>query len=139
MNFIAASAQERIQIQSDFSFEETSERLTQTLGEKNIKIFAVIDHHAEASTAGLTLLPTRLIIFGSPKVGTLLMQEQQSIGLDLPLKMLITEDVHGRVWLTYIPVVQLQQSYALSPSAVIENIGKLQQLLAQKATKNNGL
>ena len=50
---------------------------------------------------GLSLRPTQVLIFGNPQVGTPLMQSQQTIGLDLPLRVLVWEDREGKVWLSY--------------------------------------
>jgi uncharacterized protein (DUF302 family) len=62
---------------------------------------ADIDHAAAAQKVGLFLRPTRLLIFGNPQAGTPLMQSRQTIGLDLPLRVLVWEDEAGKVWLTY--------------------------------------
>src|SRR5260370_35949858 len=64
---------------------ETAERLKSLLSQKRIQVFADIDHAAGAQMVGLSLRPTRLLIFGNPQAGTPLMQSQQTIGLDLPL------------------------------------------------------
>jgi len=64
-------------------------------------IFARIDHAAGAESAGMALRPTSVLIFGNPKVGTNLMKCSQSIGIDLPLKMLAWEDEDGKVYLGY--------------------------------------
>jgi uncharacterized protein (DUF302 family) len=50
---------------------------------------------------GLSLRPTQVLIFGNPQAGTPLMQARQTIGLDLPLRVLIWENASGAVWLTY--------------------------------------
>ena len=71
------------------------------LSQKKIQVFADIDHAAGAQKVGLPLRPTRLLIFGNPQAGTPLMQSQQTIGLDLPLRVLVWEDAAGKVWLTY--------------------------------------
>jgi uncharacterized protein (DUF302 family) len=68
---------------------------------KGITVFARIDHAAGARTVGLALRPTELLIFGHPKAGTPLMQTHQTIGIDLPLKVLAWEDAAGKVWLSY--------------------------------------
>jgi uncharacterized protein (DUF302 family) len=47
------------------------------------------------------LRPTELLIFGSAKAGTPLMQAIQEVGIDLPLKALVWEDAAGKTWLTY--------------------------------------
>ena len=64
-------------------------------------MFADIDRAAEASRVGLTLRPTRVLIFGNPQAGTPLMQSRQTLGLDLPLRVLVWQDDDGKSWLTY--------------------------------------
>ncbi len=80
---------------------ETVERLKALLSQKSIQVFAEIDHAAAAQQVGLSLRPTRVLIFGNPQAGTPLMQSQQTIGLDLPLRVLVWEDAASQVWLTY--------------------------------------
>jgi uncharacterized protein (DUF302 family) len=80
---------------------ETVERLKALLTKKSIRLFADIDHAEGARLAGLPLRPTRLLIFGNPKAGTPLMQSRQTIGLDLPLRILVWEDEGAQTWLTY--------------------------------------
>ena len=80
---------------------ETIARLVSLLNQKGIYVFADIDHAAEARKKGLSLRPTRVLIFGNPEAGTPLMQSRQTIGLDLPLRVLVWEDESGGVQLTY--------------------------------------
>jgi uncharacterized protein (DUF302 family) len=80
---------------------ETIERLKSRLAQRKIRVFAHIDHDGEAKKVGLPLRPTQVLIFGNPQAGTPLMQSQQTIGLDLPLRVLVWEDEAGKVWLTY--------------------------------------
>jgi len=49
----------------------------------------------------LTLAPTELIIFGNTRGGTPLMQSVQTVGIDLPLKVLVWEDASGATWFSY--------------------------------------
>ena len=79
----------------------TVTRLINVLKEKNMTVFKVVDHAKGAEKVGLKLRPTTVVIFGNPKVGTLLMQCGQSAGIDLPMKMLVREDRLGKVWITY--------------------------------------
>jgi uncharacterized protein (DUF302 family) len=90
-----------ITLRSDFGAKETADRLATALEAKGMTIFARIDHAAGARQAGLDLEPTELLIFGSAKAGTPLMQANQVVGIDLPLKALIWCDRSGTVWLTY--------------------------------------
>jgi len=61
-----------------------------------------MDHAAAASAAGLALRPLLLIVFGDPRVGTSLMNEAPTAGIDLPLKLLVWEEADGRVWIGYV-------------------------------------
>jgi uncharacterized protein (DUF302 family) len=73
---------------SPYSVTETIDRLAAVLEAKGITIFARIDQQAEAEKVGLSLRPTQLLLFGSPKAGTPLMVASPTIALDLPLKVL---------------------------------------------------
>src|ERR1700759_1114552 len=73
-----------------------------SLVERNgLMVFSRIDHAANATEIGMELRPTVLLIFGNPKGGTPLMQDQQVAALDLPFKALIWQDAEGAVWFTY--------------------------------------
>ena len=67
----------------------TVELLTAALDRLGVTVFATIDHAAGARQAGLALDDEVLLVFGSPAVGTELMQADPRAGLDLPLRMLI--------------------------------------------------
>jgi uncharacterized protein (DUF302 family) len=90
-----------ITLKSAFGAKETIDRLVSEAKAKGMAVFARIDHAAGAKEAGLVLRPTELLIFGNAKGGTPLMQAQQTIGIDLPLKALAWEDADGKVWLSY--------------------------------------
>lgn len=79
-------------------------------------VFGQVDHAANAAKAGLDLRPTELVIFGNPVGGTPLMQEQQTAGIDLPVKALAWEDEDGDVWLTYNSAAWLAGRHGLTAS-----------------------
>ena len=85
------------QLASHYSFAETVQRLLFAFTEHGMTIFVSIDQQAAAHAAGLTMPPTHLILFGNPSAGTLLMLAQPSVGIDLPLKVLVTEDAGAQV------------------------------------------
>ncbi len=87
--------------QSPHSVEETAERFIGILEEKELNIFTTIDHAENAANAELELRPTKVVIFGNPKLGTPLMQCAQSLAIDLPQKMLVWEDEVGQVNVAY--------------------------------------
>ena len=88
-------------IRSRFGTKETMDRLEAEIRAQGMKVFARIDHAAGAAQAGLELRPTELIIFGSARGGTPLMQSVQTAGIDPPLKALVWEDASGEKWLSY--------------------------------------
>jgi uncharacterized protein (DUF302 family) len=106
-----------ITVKSNHSAKETIDRVEASLQAKGITVFARIDHAAGAASVGLPLRATELIIFGSPKSGTPLMQSMQSIGIDLPLKMLGWQDETGAVWLSYNDMRWLGQRHGLGAEA----------------------
>jgi uncharacterized protein (DUF302 family) len=94
-------------IPSSFGPEETMNRLEAEVSPSNprsraratgMTVFARVDHAAGATAVELSLRPTDLLIFGNAKGGTPLMQLDQSVGIDLPLKALVWQDALGRTW-----------------------------------------
>ena len=90
-----------VSIVSRYSAAETMDRLMAALQKRDLTVFACIDHAANAAAVGLPLRPTEVVLFGNPKGGTVLMQDQQRAGIDLPLKALVWQDTDGKVWLSY--------------------------------------
>lgn len=79
----------------------TMDALEAAVKAAGLTVFARIDHAAGAAEVGLKLRPTDVLIFGNARGGTPLMQARQTIGIDLPLKVLAWEDAQGKAWLTY--------------------------------------
>ena len=119
-----------VSVRSRFSANETIERLLAAIAEKNLN--ARVDHAAGAASVGLALRTTELVIFGSPKGGTPLMQDQQLAGIDLPLKALIWEDAERKAWLSYNDPTWIAQRHSLgsrSSSAVTAMADLLRQIV----------
>lgn len=96
---------------------ETIRRLTASVQEHGLTIFARIDHAAGAAEVGLPLRPTELLIFGNPRGGTPLMQDRQLAGIDLPVKALAWQDEAGRVWLSYNDASWLARRHELTSAS----------------------
>jgi uncharacterized protein (DUF302 family)/uncharacterized membrane protein YidH (DUF202 family) len=118
---------------SNFSVDETQERLKRTLQAKGITLFAIVDHSGEAEKAGLKMPPTKLVLFGTPKAGTPLMLAAPSIAIDLPLKILIWEDDQGKAWISYNSPEFLEQRHGV-PHELLRNIAVVE-TLATAATE----
>ncbi|MFV2055573.1 MAG: DUF302 domain-containing protein [Thiohalomonadales bacterium] len=86
---------------SQLSVAKTLDKLEDIIKKKGLTIFARVDHTAGAKKVGLQLRPTQLLIFGNPKMGTPLMQSNQTVGIDLPMKALAWQDASGQVWISY--------------------------------------
>ena len=119
---------------SSFQPKETMDRLEAGIKAKGMTVFARIDHAAGAAAAGLPLRPTELLIFGNAKAGTPLMQANQAIGIDLPLKALVYEDAAGKVWLSYSDPRWLAHRHGLGAVAV-ETVNAMAAALNAVATK----
>ena len=121
-----------VTLASNHAVRDTLDRLEADLRAKSITVFARIDHAAGAASVAMPLRPTELLIFGNPKAGTPLMQASQSIGIDLPLKMLGWQDEGGKVWLTYNDPHWLARRHQLA-AATDASVGALASLLAKLA------
>jgi uncharacterized protein (DUF302 family)/uncharacterized membrane protein YidH (DUF202 family) len=117
---------------SNHSVDETLERLKRMLEAKGVTIFAIVDHSGEAEKAGLKMPPTKLVVFGSPKAGTPLMLASPSAAIDLPLKILISEDAEARVWISYNSPSYLQERHGF-PKELLQNISVAETLAAKAA------
>ncbi|MFZ1136596.1 MAG: DUF302 domain-containing protein [Candidatus Korobacteraceae bacterium] len=115
------------------SVDETVQKLTAILESKGVTLFALVDHSGEAEKVGLKMPNTKLLIFGSPKAGTPLMLAAPSIAIDLPLKILVSEDTQGMVWISYNNPEYLQQRHGLPPNLLsnIAVVGALASAAAQ--------
>lgn len=115
---------------SPYSVTETIDRLVTILQAKGITIFARIDQEAEAEKVGLSMPPTQLLLFGSPKAGTPLMVAEPTIALDLPLKVLAWKATDDKVWLSYNDTDYLKQRFSLSEE-LVKNIAVIPSLVEQ--------
>jgi uncharacterized protein (DUF302 family) len=118
-----------VTLKSAFPVKETVNRLVQRVEAKGLTVFGRIDHAANAVSAGLTLRPTEVLIFGNAKGGTPLMQAMQTIGIDLPLKALAWEDAAGQPWLAYNDPVWLTTRHGIEALG-IEPAAAMRTLLA---------
>lgn len=122
-----------VNVSSPRSVAESLARLEAIVAEKDLTVFARVDHSGEAKKVGLDMLPTQLLIFGSPKAGTPVMVAAPSAALDLPLKVLAWQDEHGKVWLSYNEPEYLQDRHSI-PSDLLKNIAGVGALV-QKAVE----
>jgi uncharacterized protein (DUF302 family) len=104
-------------IPSSYGPADTMNRLEAAVRAKGMTVFAHIDHAAGAAAVGMSLRPTDLLIFGNAKGGTPLMQLDQTIGIDLPLKALVWQDASGKTWLSYDDPSWITKRHSLGAEA----------------------
>ncbi len=115
-------------VKSADSVSSTVDRLIAALSKRGTKLFARIDHAAGARNAGLELADEELVIFGDPRVGTLLMQSDPAIGYELPLRLLIW-DAAGQTMIGYRRPTELRDDFALGDQ--LEILRRMENLLEQ--------
>ena len=101
-----------------------------------LRIIAEVDHAANAERVGLELRPTKLLIFGNPNLGTPLMQAQQTVGIDLPQKMLVWEGANQQVYVAYNDPYYLAERHGISADQEqLATIASALQGLTKQATE----
>jgi uncharacterized protein (DUF302 family) len=110
------------------SFGETVARLEGLLAARDLTVFAKIDFSGDAKKAGLQMPPAQLLVFGNPKAGTPVMVARSSSALDLPLKVLISQEADGKVWLSYNTPEYLAGRHAI-PAELVKNIAGIRALV----------
>jgi uncharacterized protein (DUF302 family) len=104
-------------------------RLEAAVAQRGLTVFARLDFAADAAAVGLTLPPTRLLLFGNPRAGTLLMAAAPTAALDLPLKVLIWEVADGTVWVGYNTPAYLGERHGVA-AELLANIRAVESLAA---------
>jgi uncharacterized protein (DUF302 family) len=109
-------------IPSHYGAKETADRLEAEIRAKGMIVFARIDHAAGAAQ-------------GNAKAGTPLLQSDQTIGIDLPLKALVWQDANGKVWLSYNEPSWIVRRHGLTAEATVDAMTHGLCDLARKATQ----
>ena len=117
-----SAADGMIAVKSSFSVADTVDRLEALVTGKGMTVFARIDHAAGAARVGKTLRPTQLLIFGNPRGGTPFMVCEQTVAIDLPLKMLAWQDDAGQAWLAYNDPVFIASRHGVTECPVVQKM-----------------
>ena len=110
----AFAAEGMVSVKSSYTAKESADRVERLLKERGMTLFNRIDHAEGARTVGMELRPTEVLIFGNPKGGTPLMVCEQSVGIDLPLKMLVWEDEGKTTWVAYTDPGYLKDRHGIA-------------------------
>ncbi len=114
-------------------YAETMSALLEAIERRGLTVFARIDHAAAAGEAGLELAEEEVVLFGSPRAGTPLMQRDRGIGIELPLRMLVWRDGED-VFLGHLDPRELAGAYDVAPlQTTLEQMAALLAELAAEA------
>jgi uncharacterized protein (DUF302 family) len=102
-----------VRVRSTRDFTQTVHSLDSAIAATNLKMFGRVDHAANARGVSLDLWPTTVFIFGNPQVGTRLMHCEQTIAIDLPLRVLVWEDSTRAVFVGYEPPARLAERHSV--------------------------
>jgi CubicO group peptidase (beta-lactamase class C family)/uncharacterized protein (DUF302 family) len=124
---------QQITYESVFGVDETTARVEQNIKAAGGKVFASIDQTANGEQAGLNLRPTRLIVFGNPKVGTRVMQVSVSAAADLPLRIAVWKDDRNQTWIGYDDLDALAGRDGVTDQATIDKMKDAVERIVQKS------
>lgn len=103
-----------IKFKSAYDMAETIKRLKKDVADKGIMFFDEIDQSKLAADAGVTLLPSTLLVFGNPPLGTLFLTSDPDAGLDWPVRLLVYQDAQGNVWVAYTDFAWIMHRHGIT-------------------------
>jgi uncharacterized protein (DUF302 family) len=110
----SAPAEGVLRAQSAYGFDETVSRLEADIAAKKIRFIAEIDQRDLATTAGIPLRASKLLIFGNPPLGVQFLTANPLAGLDWPVRMLVTQGPDGKVWVAWTDFAFIARRYAIT-------------------------
>jgi uncharacterized protein (DUF302 family) len=121
---------------STSGFAETMNTLVAGIERRGLTVFALVDHAGGAREAGLKLDDEQVILFGNPRSGTPLMQDDRRIGIELPLRILVWEE-DAEVRIGYRDPRELSSTYDVrAHEATLDQMAKLLEELATEAAES---
>lgn len=106
-----------IRVKSAYPMAETIARLKQDVAAKGIRFFDEVDQHRLAADAGIKVLPSTLLVFGNPPLGTQFLNARPEAGLDWPVRLLVQQDANGQVWAVYTDFLWIAKRHRVAGEA----------------------
>jgi len=113
----------------------TAYNIKKIVTKKGLNVFATINHRANAKMVDMKLNESIMIIFGNPKLGTALMQQDMKVGLDLPLRILVYKDSDGTVKMAYRDGSWLANRHILDAPKKVAKVNKAMDIFTTKAAQ----
>ena len=105
-----------VKVKSAYPLDETIVRLKKDIAAKGIRFFQEIDQHGLAAEAGIKVLPSTLLVFGNPPLGTQFLAASPQAGLDWPVRLLVQQDERGEVWAVYTDFLWIARRHGIKAS-----------------------
>ena len=122
-----AAPAETLEKSTDMSVQDAVDSFLAVLGAKGATVFAVVEHAKGAEKVGMKMKPATLVVFGNPKLGTPLMLESATIGIDLPMKALFLEGEDGKTQVLYTDIKKVAARHNIDPD--VEAVQKVAKVL----------
>ena len=75
--------------------EMVARKICSFLEEREIKLYAMVDHQKDMDALGVYSYPAFTILFGNPKVGSKLLEKLPIAAIDIPLRIAIVKSESG--------------------------------------------
>lgn len=119
--------------ESACSVDETVEKIKNIVRAKGLSVFAIINHHGNAKSVDMKLNASKMVIFGNPRLGTALMQQDMKVGLDLPIRILVYKDTDSKVKMAYRDGSWLKNKHILNAPKKVKKLNKAMNMITTKA------
>lgn len=132
-----AAADGIVRLKSANSFDDTIVRLKADVAAKGIRLFDQIDQAGLGAQADLKTGRSTLVIFGNPPLGVQFLQSNPYAGIDWPVRMLVTEDADGTIWVAWTDFDTIAKRYRIGDKAAqFKMAGEVAASIASAATGN---
>lgn len=130
----ASAGTSMVTVQSSHSYELTVANLKTAVAHGGMMVMAQVNQGKMLSMAGLSL-KAEVFLVGNPTVGKMLFEQNHGVGLYVPLRVFVTEDADGKVYVSYDkPSALLDQFHNSQIDHVAAMLDKKMAGLVQMAT-----
>jgi uncharacterized protein (DUF302 family) len=119
--------------ESSCSVDTTVQKIKGILAVRNLNLFSVTNHQKNAASTGVEMNESQLVVFGNPKLGTSIMNKDMTVGLDLPMKVLVYKDKDNKVKMAFRDGTWLAKEHSLTIPKRMVKMNKVMNMITDKA------
>ena len=102
-----------VRVRSAYPLDQTIVLLKKDIAAKGIRFFQEVDQHQLAAEVGIKVLPSTLLVFGNPPLGTQFLNASPQAGIDWPVRLLVQQDEKGDVWAVYTDFLWIARRHGI--------------------------